>query len=262
MSHDPTRRRDPRRSISGVEPFCYKAAPGAGPRIRENIADEVLDISPGGARVRVRQALVKGEPVTLEIKDRQTGETFRARGEVRWCEPRRSLGGQTFMVGMQFGEVYTPVGRRETFTVGPPPKGTIVEGASAALEKRRAARFRVDDYIVTCQPPGTLSSIGLKRNLAREILDLSREGARITLSEALEPGMIVQFTLHLNKFGDTLESRAEVRWCRPEVRTSGASHQVGLRFMDLPIEKQKRIDYMMGWFTSYQHRYRKEQGKA
>src|SRR5205814_2295201 len=50
-----TRREFPRRSVRNVEMFCYRASPSATPQMRRNIGAEILDISQGGARVRVSE---------------------------------------------------------------------------------------------------------------------------------------------------------------------------------------------------------------
>ena len=74
-----TRRAFPRRSVRDVDMFCYRASPSAAPQLRRNIGSEILDISQGGARVRVNEAVGRGETVTLELRDRASGESFRAR---------------------------------------------------------------------------------------------------------------------------------------------------------------------------------------
>lgn len=246
-----------RRPIAGVEVLCYRTSVSAAPQVRRNIGKDILDISPGGARVRILERLQKGDQITLELKERESGEAFRARGEVRWCA--QDAAGQLFVGGLQFNEVYTPVGRRERFTVGKGPAAQVAEAGSpsGAMEKRLAPRFQVDDYIVTCLKQGALSSLGLKRNLARTVFNLSRRGAQIGVVEALQPGDLVLFTLHLNKFSDTLESQGEVRWCRPDAKVGGSNYQAGVQFLNLPEEKRKMIDFMKGWFTSYQAKHKK-----
>ncbi len=254
-----SRRMYPRRSIAGVEITCYRSAAGPTPRPRRNIGQEILDISQGGARLRVLEPLDKGENLTIELKDHGSGESFRARGEIRWCASTVTAKGQLHDVGLQFSEVYTPVGRREKFTLGPRmtvAAGDKGRGAKDHIEKRVAPRFVVDDYIVTCLRQGPLSSLGLKKNLARQVVDLSRKGVQLVVTDQLQPGVLVQFTLHLNKFADTLETGAEVRWCRPD--SASGAFLAGIQFLSLPEDKRKMIDFMMGWFTSYQHKYRKE----
>ncbi len=246
MISDSGRRVYPRRSLAGVDLLCYRIAEASVPQPRKNIGADIVDISQGGARLRLVEPMIQGESLTLEIRDRRSGESFRARGEVRWCAPGESRG---HTVGLQFSEIYTPVGRRERFTTGPRAEAGDRPRTSTVFEKRKAPRFAVDDYVVTCLPRGPLSTAGLKRNVARDVLDLSRRGVRLSVSEALKPGTCLHFALHMNRFADTLEATAEVRWCRSDPRQEGTSFVAGLNFLDLPEDKRKMIDFMAGWFA-------------
>ena len=95
-----TRRAFPRRRVGDVEMFFYRASPSITPQFRRNIGSEIVDISQGGARVRVSEPVGRGETVTLELRDRASGESFRARGEVRWASPT----GPGVLLGVQFQE--------------------------------------------------------------------------------------------------------------------------------------------------------------
>lgn len=247
-----TRRAYPRRSVRDVDMFCYRASPSAAPQMRRNIGSEILDISQGGARVRVNEAVGRGETVTLELRDRASGESFRARGEVRWAVSA----GLGHLLGVQFSEHYTPVGPREVFTTGASPTTRTVPDKDAAAdivlapeEKRKAERFALKDYTVTLYRQGTLASQGLKRNLGRTILDISATGAQLEVSETLEPGSLVQFTLHLSALSDSLDALAAVRWCRPDPGIAGSSYRAGLQFLNLGDAQRKKIEFMRKWFT-------------
>jgi len=252
MAADPeTRRQHPRRAVKNVEMFCYRASPSATPQMRRNIGSEILDISRGGARVRVSEAVGRGETVTLELRDRASGESFRARGEVRWS----TAAGLGHLLGVQFSEHYTPVGDREVFTASasPAPKSSKAEGLPditlTPAEKRQAERFSLKDYNITLYRQGTLGSQGLKRNLGRSIHDISLTGAQLEVSEGLEPGALAQFTLHLNSLSDSLDALAAVRWCRPDPAVAGSSYRAGLQFLNLGDAQRKKIDFMRKWFT-------------
>jgi c-di-GMP-binding flagellar brake protein YcgR len=242
MSGDP-RRAHPRRIIAGVDLGCFRASSNPAPQLRVNIGQDIVDISDGGARLRLTEPAQAGDPLIVELKDRRSGETFRARGEVRWYAARRTAPASTHYVGVQFSEVYTPVGQRERFTTG--AAKTPVETILKPEEKRQALRFSIQDYVVTCLRQGTLAAEGLKRNLARQVLDLSRSGCQLYVTETLDIGSLVRFTLHLNQFGDTLESAGEVRWCRPDAM----NYRVGVRFVNLSDDKRKKIDFMMKLFS-------------
>ena len=250
MTPDPdTRRAFPRRPLRNVEMFCYRASPSATPQMRRNIGAEILDISKGGARVRVSESVGRGETVTLELRDRASGESFRARGEVRWS----STAGLGSLLGVQFSEHYTPVGDREAFTGGAPVRiptsDDPLEIVLAPQEKRKSERFALKDYTVTLYRQGSLANQGLKRNLGRTILDISLTGSAIEVTENLEPGALVQFTLHLSALSDSLDALAAVRWCRPDPSIAGSSWRAGLQFLNLGDAQRKKIDFMRKWFT-------------
>jgi PilZ domain len=246
-----TRRQHPRRTVKNVEMFCYRASPSATPQMRRNIGAEILDISRGGARVRVSESVGRGETVTLELRDRASGESFRARGEVRWS----TAAGLGCLLGVQFSEHYTPVGDREAFTGGAAPATRSAKSEDAPAislstsEKRQAERFSLKDYNVTLYRQGTLGSQGLKRNLGRSIHDISLTGAQLEVSESMEPGALAQFTLHLNSLSDSLDALAAVRWCRPDPAVAGSSFRAGLQFLNLGDAQRKKIDFMRKWFT-------------
>ncbi|HLY75557.1 MAG TPA: PilZ domain-containing protein [Planctomycetota bacterium] len=248
-----TRRAYPRRQLNNVDMFCYRASPSVTPQFRRNIGAEIVDISPGGARVRVSEPVGRGETVTLELRDRASGESFRARGEVRWS----ASAAPGTLLGVQFSEHYTPVGARETFTgavatasksaaAAPAPSEDIV---LAPQEKRSAVRFALHDYVITVYRQGALASQGLKRNLGRSVLDISQTGVQLEVSEALEAGSLVQFTIHLNALSDSLDALAAVRWCRPDQSIAGGSYRSGLQFLNLGDAQRKKIEFMRKWFT-------------
>jgi hypothetical protein len=245
------RRAHPRRRLSNVDMFCYRASPSVLPQLRRNIGSEIVDISAGGARVRVSEPVGRGETVTLELRDRASGESFRARGEVRWTATASS----GVLLGVQFSEHYTPVGARESFTgTAAAPKPTAApaqpeEIVLAPQEKRSAVRFALYDYVITVYRQGTLASQGLKKNVGRRVLDISQSGAQLELSESLEAGSLVQFTVHLNALSDSLDALAAIRWCRPDPSTAGSSYRGGLQFLNLGESQRKKIEFMRKWFA-------------
>lgn len=245
MEKKEPRREHPRRVVAGVEIFCFRAAPESAPQLRVNLGRGLEDISPGGARLRVTEPIPQGDALTVELRDRRSGESFRARGEVRWCETLLAGAAKSHYVGVQFKEHYSPVELRDKFTLGSVRPRAVLPGGP---DKRRAGRFRIDDYVLTCMRQGTLSAQGLKRNVAREVLDLSASGAQVTLSESVEPGSLVLFTLHFNTLSDTLDTSCSVRWCRPDSTVAGQVYRAGLEFRDLSEDRRKMIEFLRKWF--------------
>jgi hypothetical protein len=244
MEKKEPRRAHPRRVVAGVDLFCFRAAAAAAPQLRVNLGRDLQDISPGGARLRVTEPLDQGDTLTVELRDRRSGESFRARGEVRWCETLLAGPAQHHYIGVQFKEHYSPVEIRDKFTLG----AVRPSGSVPSQDKRRAGRFKVEDYVVTCLRQGTLSAQGLKRNIAREVLDISTTGAQVALNESAEPGSLLLFTLHMNTLSDTLETVAVVRWCRPDPAVAGETWRAGLEFRGLGDDRRKMIDFLRAWF--------------
>jgi c-di-GMP-binding flagellar brake protein YcgR len=276
-------RRHMRRNMSGFTLVAYKTQAASAYRPRRNIGDGVLDISAGGLRLRLTESVFKGDSITIEIKELTTGDVFHARGDVRWTETKETDGKKQFFCGIQFVEIFTPIAKREKFFLGQTavlaakpatptqmaqrPTGTTLTGATAAAaapaapsaaDGRKAERFQVDDYTLTVFRTGLLSSVGIRKNLATEVVDLSRSGAQIVCVEKLPMGGKISFTLHLNKFADTFESEAEVVWIKEGPSPDGIVYFTGVTFTSISPEKRKLIDYMMSWFTSYQAKYKSQ----
>ena len=273
-------RRHARRNIAGFTLLAYKTQAASAHRPRRNIGEAVLDISAGGGRLRLTEAVFKGDSVTIEIKELATGDSFHARGDVRWTETKEVEGKKGHFCGLQFVEVFTPIVKREKFFLGntailsakpatatqiaQKPGATVVNpagalpAAAAGPDGRKAERFQVDDYTLTVFRTGLLSSVGIRKNLATEVVDLSRSGAQIVCTEKIPMGSKVSFTLHLNKFADTFESESEVVWIKEGPAPDGIVFFTGVTFTSISPEKRKLIDYMMSWFTSYQAKYKSQ----
>ena len=246
MADAEPRRAHPRRRTGGIDLFCYRVEETHTPTPRKNLGLEILDISQGGARLRLSERTDRGDGLAVELREGASGESFRAHGVVRWSAEKRVDGGPTHVVGIQFQEIYTPAGRREHFTMGP---RAARDSGAVPVENRNFLRFPVEDYVVTCLRKSTLSPHGLKRNLARKVLDLSETGAQVALIEPLEPASLVLLILHFNKFADTLEMDAEVRWCRPDPGIGGGSHLAGLVFTSLTADQRKKIGFVKKMFA-------------
>jgi hypothetical protein len=83
---------------------CRSNAIDVGP----DVAVAVLDLSDGGARLRVRGALRLGLAVSLTLEGTYNGQTVRRTARVRWCGPPAADG--TCVVGFAFE---SPVPYRE-----------------------------------------------------------------------------------------------------------------------------------------------------
>lgn len=79
-NHRLCRRRPPR---SGVRVECRRGALGLGP----NLAAGLLDVSEGGAGVRLTAPAGIGEEVEVVLARPGGGRPVRGLGDVRWCQP-------------------------------------------------------------------------------------------------------------------------------------------------------------------------------
>ncbi|SRR5579884_2146692 len=85
---------------------------------------------------------------------------------------------------------------------------SIVRAASRRASRRQPAKRSTK---ITCQK----GALGLGRNLAHEVLDISQTGIRLVAREALEPGQGVVVTLQTFGHGRPRELAGVVVWCVP-----------------------------------------------
>jgi hypothetical protein len=85
--------RRPTRQTTKV--ICFGGKLGLGP----NIANQILDISETGARLRVKEECVKNQELELHLSGLSHRRPVRMRGEVVWCV-RTNEG--DYCVGVQF----------------------------------------------------------------------------------------------------------------------------------------------------------------
>ena len=113
------------------------------------------------------------------------------------------------------------------------------------LEQRSAKRFRLLEHDVSVQKPGLLW--GLKKNLAKCVLDLSLTGARVHLLQSLHPGDQVTVQVRVTKFDETVQARAIVRWVKP----FETGVQVGLKFMNIDETDRAKLRRLEGFFADF-----------
>lgn len=114
---------------------------------------------------------------------------------------------------------------------------------------RDANRFSVDDFEVTLHREGRPGFFRKPENLALNLLDLSRTGAKVVCRSSLKPGERVRLTVHLKKFNDTFEVEAETRWSRFPHPREGWASRAGLAFGELDGPRKRLLESMESWFT-------------
>ncbi len=129
---------------------------------------------------------------------------------------------------------------------------------SGREERRRHARFEVDQASAELYRHGLLSSIGLRaRNRGSSAVDLSEGGARLIARERITPGTKVRIRIEMEKFKDAIEATGVVRWCYQNPKRHD-EFITGAMFIDLPPAQLKKIAVMRQWFTSPQYRAMRE----
>ena len=105
---------------------------------------------------------------------------------------------------------------------------TTLRAATALLKRERRRSFRV----------GVQAAISLHTNevpnLEGILLDLSAGGMDVLAAKALSPATLVHFSFELSGGAAKADGDAEVVW-------SNANGQIGLRFLDMPIEMREQL---------------------
>lgn len=130
--------------------------------------------------------------------------------------------------------------------------------ASHPQERRRFPRFEVDEATGALYSKGLMGLLRWGRNnLARCAVDLSEGGARLVLHRRIRPGTKVRVRIDMDRYKDTLEASAVVRWCYQSARRKEDFH-AGIMFLDPDPALQKKVALMRNWFTSPQYKTLRE----
>ncbi len=97
-----------------------------------------------------------------------------------------------------------------------------------AEEKRGEARLNTAAALFIEVESAEPGQVGGGRVIVCEAVDLSANGIQCLISEALQPGAILQMALVLPEFKDSFKLTGEVMWVRNEKN----GYATGLRFFD------------------------------
>jgi hypothetical protein len=131
-------------------------------------------------------------------------------------------------------------------TAAPPQSAA---GGKNPSDRRHFTRFEVDEAPAILRQKGILHVLFRRENVARQALDISEGGARLLAIRRVPPGSPVRVKIILGKFQDSIESDAEIRWCRQSNPAPG-DVLLGLMFKDRNVERDRKIVLMRGYFTS------------
>jgi len=129
-------------------------------------------------------------------------------------------------------------------------------GALTPQERRKHPRFKIDEADAVLRRMG-FSLFGGQANMARTAVDLSEGGVRIITTERVVPGVKVKVTIGIQKYNDSLETEAEVKWSHQNM-SNGSEFYAGVMFLDLALPQVTKIARMRAWFTSAQYQAIKE----
>jgi hypothetical protein len=220
---DDERRRCPRTPPeSTLVVTCCAAEEADGPPY--NVAQDLVDLSPGGACLVTAGRLREKLPVIVQIVAPRHSSKFRARGRVRWS---RTVGPRSIhLAGVGFEEILEAQGDELRFLGEPAP-------ARTPEPRRRFKRFTPVVAEVTLVPRGLWRTLGLASNAGRRLKDLSLGGAQVLCSRPVRPGRLIELTLQILQPRLTLRAVGDVRWCRRDTLSLEPRWQVGIAFRHL-----------------------------
>jgi hypothetical protein len=169
---------------------CYTADFVENPLHRTNLALRCLDLSARGACIVTPGRLRVGAPIVVSIDVPDTATRFRGKAVVRWSQSVEKQGREAHVAGMEILEVLESDGERVAFLSG---------GARTLLpaqDRQKHRRALVSEAEVTCTVSGLMGSLGLSRNVAKSLVDISESGCKLILEKKVEPGHHVK--LHFN----------------------------------------------------------------
>jgi hypothetical protein len=207
--------------------------PGGG----HNLAQRLLDVSSGGACLVTVGRLRDRVPLILDIHVPQALARFKARASVRWSETLERRGRTAHVAGLRIERVLESYGDRLSFLGGrrdpaPPPP---VE------PQRRFKRFYPKDARVSCEPLGLAQLLGIRREVALHLKDLSQGGAQVVCSRRLAPGRRVNLRLEIPAARTALSAEAQVRWCRRDTLSLESRWNAGLIFKRMSPEDEDTL---------------------
>jgi hypothetical protein len=134
---------------------------------------------------------------------------------------------------------------------GTPPPGK--------RERRRHARFSMDDATIKLYRKGATAIFGLARlNIEGQVLDLSEGGLRLETNEQILIDTKIRMKITVVKFNDTVDADGVTRWCHVDPKDE-ERFTVGVEFSGLDQTVLRKISQMRGWYTSAQYKALREQ---
>ena len=244
-------RRRPRHPAKGLSLNCMQrpVSRSYAGSLR-NVAVELQDVGWGGVRFVASEPLQAASPLNLQIREETSGEVLHARGEVAWVRTQREGEREFHVVGVKFAEILTDPTKCGRF-LGELPKPQVPEAppAKPAPQRRGGNRFPISDCEVVLERDHRFRAQEKPGNLASRLLDLSRSGAQVVITEPLRRGDRVRLTVILKKYQDVFTAEAETVWSRNHQAAEDRTWKVGLAFGSLDHSQERKLQSLERWFA-------------
>ena len=117
-----------------------------------------------------------------------------------------------------------------------------------ASERRRHARFYVDESPVELRRQGLTALLGLGR-IRGGAVNLSEGGIRVSVPARLASRKTIRCEVRADRFQDPLEAVGEVLWCERDLMNE-KNFLIGILFRELEPRQARKIAAMREWFGS------------
>ncbi len=169
----------------------------------DDIPSSVVDLSPRGARLQLRQPLTVGSTLTLRVST-DAGE-LESDARVLWCElaavALEDSAEDRYLCGLRFGE---PPAMASTIIAG-----LLNSGAALLIEDyRRAERYRLR----------TSLTASFSHFPSVRVRDISTQGIRVTMPAPVESGTVGALRFRIHGRETPVDLRAHVAWSAPGER--------------------------------------------
>ncbi len=145
-------------------------------------------------------------------------------------------------------EEFKKANERSAYPLTP---SSLPQAGAPQRERRRHPRFQVDDAPARIRQKTFLVFMARPAETGKEALDLSAGGAKLLAERRFLPGSRIRVRIFIERFNDTIEGDADVRWCRQQA-PGRQDYIMGVMFTRDDPGRTRKIDSMRGYFTSPQ----------
>jgi len=206
-----------------------------------NLAVKLLDTSASGACLVTKGRLREGIPVIVGIVFPSQNARVMSKAVVRWSTTVESKGRTAHVAGIQF--------EKPIPSLGPTPEAIETKKGEP---QRRHKRFVPETVDIVCLPPGLLTKLGVNKNTAKGLKNLSLGGAQIISSEKLKTGDRVDLMLQFRYPKATVQAVGVVRWCQRDTMSLEPRWNVGVVFKQMDSGSSGRLETVQAVFIDKQ----------